>query len=476
MHPFYQMYSDEDIVRIYRAGLEILDKVGMELNHKRALEMLAGGGARVDTAKKRVYFPPEQVEKCLALAPTEFTCTGRTAEFDYQAGLQVDAKIRTASGAIDRFDLYRGTTARMTSADIAEQALISDALPNVGCVGSLVPSDTPNETYDIHALRTLLQNTRKNLWVLTASSKNLAYQMKMLEAVFGDKETMRNERNQGAGIFCVISPLTIPDDEIERAFILADYGLPVKVPVTTLMGGNAPYTMAGLLAQATAEFMGCTTILQTIKPGMPVWYYALFQALDMASGVVQYTSAELQSLFAAVAQLARYCKIPPTTTCTTSSSVQSEQTVFNLTQGTMFNTLLGVGEQGGSGLDGNTAYSPHALILQDEIMSYCKRILRGFTLSDDTLGIDAVAQACAGKREYISSPHTLQHVRVEDRFRSKVFNYVGAKLWLENPTTLMQRTDEYLEKLKAKHVVPPLDDHVLKDLDEIVDAADKALT
>lgn len=475
MSPLYEMYTTEKIVKIYDAALEILETVGMELTHPGALEMLSGAGARVEPAEKRVYFPRDMVEKCLSSAPEEFICSGRTDAFDYRAGLHVDARIRTASGAIDRFDLYRDTTARLTCADIAEQAHISDALSNVGCVGSLTPSDAPNETYDIYSLRALIENTRKNIWVLTSSSRNLSYQLKMLEAVFGSKEAMQQGRNQGAGIFCVISPLTITDDEIERAMLYADYGLPVKVPITTLMGGNAPYTMAGILAQATAEFMGCTTILQTIKPGMPVWYYALFQSLDMATGGVQYTSAELQALFAAVAQVSRHCKIPVTTTCTTSSSCQAQQTIFNLTQGTLFNTLLGVGEQGGSGLDGNNAYSPHSLILQNEIMDYTKRILRGCDISDATLGVEAIGRVARGKKEYVSAPHTLKHLRTEERFRSKLFNYVGAKQWFDNPTTLMQRTDAYLEKLKNTHEVPPLDAHVLKEIDDIVKAADKAL-
>jgi trimethylamine--corrinoid protein Co-methyltransferase len=475
LRPFYEMYKQEEIIKIYDAAIEILDKTGMNVAHKKALDMLAGFGARVDMAKKRVYFPRDLVEKCLALAPSEFTCSGRTEEFDYKAGLYVDAKIRTASGAIDRFDLYRNTTARLTCTDIAEQAQIGDALPNVGCVASLTPSDAPNGTYDIYSLRALLQNTRKNVWVLTSSSKNLSYQLKMLEAVFGDKETMRQGRNQGAGIFSMIPPLTVPDDEIERAMLYADYGLPVKVPITTLMGGNGPYTMAGTLAQATAEFMGCTTILQTIQPGMPVWYYALFQSLDMLTGGVQYTSAELQALFAAVAQIARHCKIPCITTCNSSNSCQAQQAIFNLTQGTLFNTLLGVAEQGGSGLDGHNAYSPHALILQDEIMSYTKRILRTCEISDATLGVDAINQVSMDKKEYVSDPHTLKHLRSEERFRSKVFNYISAQQWFDNPTTLMQRTDEYLEKLKTDHVVPPLEKHVLKEIDNIVKAADKAL-
>jgi len=475
MPPFYEMYTNEEIIKVYDAALEVLEKVGMEMTHPGALEMLSGAGVQVDTAKNRVYFPRDMVEKALALAPEEFTCSGRTEAFDYQAGLNVDARIRTASGAIDRFDLYRDTTARLTCADIAEQAHIADALGNVGCVGSLTPSDAPNETYDIYSLRALIENTRKNLWVLTSSSKNLQYQLKMLEAVFGSKKTMQDGRNQGAGIFCVISPLTITDDEIERAMLYADYGLPVKVPITTLMGGNAPYTMAGILAQATAEFMGCATILQTIKPGMPVWYYALFQSLDMATGGVQYTSAELQALFAAVTQVSRHCKTPVTTTCNASSSCQAQQTIFNLTQGTLFNTMLGVGEQGGSGLDGHNAYSPHSLILQNEIMDYTKRILRGCDINDATLGVDAIAQVVIGKKEYISAPHTMKHLRTEERFRSKLFNYIGSKQWFDNPTTLMQRTDEYLEKLKNSHEVPLLEDHVLKEIDDIVKAADKAL-
>jgi len=141
----------------------------------------------------------------------------------------------------------------------------------------------------------------------------------------------------------------------------------------------------------------------------------------------------------------------------------------------MFNTMIGVGEQGGSSLDGNNSYSPHSLILQNEIMDYTKRILRGCDINDVTLGVDAIAQAAMGKKEFVSSPHTIKHLRTEERFRSKLFNYIDSKVWFDNPTTLMQRTDEYLEKLKTNHEVPPLEDHVLKGIGDIVKAADKAL-
>ena len=207
----------------------------------------------------------------------------------------------------------------------------------------------------------------------------------MLEAIFGDKKTMQGGRNQGSGIFCVISPLTIPDDEIERAFLYADYGLPVKVPITTLMG-EMPLHHGRYSSPGNGGIHGCTTILQTIKPGMPVWYYALFSPLTCQ-----------REACSTLRRNSRHC-LPPWHRCPdtaksphnhlhTSSSCQAQQTIFNLTQGTLFNTMLGVGEQGGSGLDGNNAYSPHSLILQNEIMDYAKRILRGCDINDATLGV-----------------------------------------------------------------------------------------
>lgn len=475
MRPYYEMYTCEEINRIYTAGLEILSSTGMAVSHPGMLEILDGEGARIDSARKRVCFPPEMVENCLAMAPPEFTCSGRTEAFDYRAGPGVAPVIRTASGAINRFDLLNVAARRLTRADVVEQGILADALEHVGCVGALTPSDVPKETYDIHSLRCLVENTRRNIWVLTSGSRNLAYQMKILEAVFGDKPAMRNGRNQGSGIFCVISPLTVTDDEIERAMIYADYGLPVKVPITTLMGGNAPYTMAGLLAQATAEFMGCTAILQLIKPGTPVWFYGLFQSLDMATGGVQYTSAELQALFAAVAQVARQCRVPPTTTCTTSSGYQPQQAIFNLCQGTLFNTLIGVGEQGGSGLDGGNAYCPHSLILQNEMLGYARRLLNGCEINAGTLGVDAVAEVAAGKKEYISAAHTLKHLRAEERFRSEIFTYASGPVWQENPTSMVQETETRYQKLIRDHRVPPLDETVLKEIDGIVRAADREL-
>ena len=124
------MYTNEEIIKIYDAPLKYLKREHGN-NPSRALEMLSGAGARVDASQKRVFFPRDMVEKCLAMAPENSpAAVGRKNLTTRQT--QRGCPIRTASGAIDRFDLYRDTTARLTCADIAEQAQIQMPLPMWG--------------------------------------------------------------------------------------------------------------------------------------------------------------------------------------------------------------------------------------------------------------------------------------------------------------------------------------------------------
>ena len=82
MLPIYEAFSAEEIQRIHEASLKVLDNTGIALDHPKAMEALAGHGARVSDDRKRVFLPQTLVEKMLARAPREFLCAARDPQFD----------------------------------------------------------------------------------------------------------------------------------------------------------------------------------------------------------------------------------------------------------------------------------------------------------------------------------------------------------------------------------------------------------
>jgi len=65
--PRLAVLSEEQMEQIHLATLELLERTGVQLTHRRALEILHGAGARVDG--KQVHIPAWMVEDAIRTAP-----------------------------------------------------------------------------------------------------------------------------------------------------------------------------------------------------------------------------------------------------------------------------------------------------------------------------------------------------------------------------------------------------------------------
>ena len=74
----------DDLDRIHAATLRILEGTGIKVESKTAVEVLHGGGARVEAHKDYalVKFPAALVEDCVRRAPGTVTFCGRSDQDD----------------------------------------------------------------------------------------------------------------------------------------------------------------------------------------------------------------------------------------------------------------------------------------------------------------------------------------------------------------------------------------------------------
>ena len=76
--PRLAVLSEEQIEQIHLATLEVLERTGVEITHPRAVEILHGGGARVEG--KRVRLPGWMVEDAIRTAPSRVVLGTRDGE------------------------------------------------------------------------------------------------------------------------------------------------------------------------------------------------------------------------------------------------------------------------------------------------------------------------------------------------------------------------------------------------------------
>ena len=77
--PGYRLLTEDQILEIHRASLEVLEKVGVRLLHNEAVQLLSDAGCRVE-GDNVVKIPNWLVEECLRSAPSRITIYNRKGQ------------------------------------------------------------------------------------------------------------------------------------------------------------------------------------------------------------------------------------------------------------------------------------------------------------------------------------------------------------------------------------------------------------
>jgi trimethylamine--corrinoid protein Co-methyltransferase len=474
--PSLRLLAHEDLERVHAASLRILEDVGMRVDHSRALELLEGAGCRIDRPANRVHFPPSLVEAQLALVPRAFTYHGRAPEFDVTVTVDSDIVARVPGGATNYIDLETGAHRRARLADWRQFATLVDALPNIRLLAPMHCGDVPGRTGDLHSARTLLESQRKGFVHNAFSAENQRYLFEMLVAVAGSREAFaaRPFMHQQAS---VISPLYLPEDDAEQILAACEFGAPLDLPLMPIAAVSAPLTLAGTLAQANAEYLGTVVLAQVARPRHPMAYFVDPVVGDMRTGAAVFAAPETGLLVAAISQLGtELYGLPTQAIGLDSDGFSLGQTMFQKAQMMLFQVLSGGRHVVGAGsVESCMALSPVQLVIDDEITTIARRWMRGITVNDETLALDAIARV-GPRGDFLSDEHTADNIRSGELVALPLAERESRQVWeATGMKTVESRARDRARSILRSHEVPPLSDDVLGELAAIIERADKAL-
>jgi trimethylamine--corrinoid protein Co-methyltransferase len=241
-------------------------------------------------------------------------------------------------------------------------------------------------------------------------------------------------------------------------------------------GGSGPVTQAGIITLANAEALSGIVLHQLKRKGAPIISGFVATTLDMRTSIFSYGSPEFRLTHAACSDLYHYYGIPVWGTAGCSDShCFDQQAALEATA-----TILTAAQEGanlihdigylGQGLIGN----PAMLVMCSEIISYAKRLNRGFDISREKIGLEAIRKVGPGGN-FLAEDHTVKHFRA-DHWVPKFLNRRMLDNWKnkgEKPyeEVVIQKTREILETHKPE----PLPENILQALQKIGQKAEKAL-
>jgi trimethylamine--corrinoid protein Co-methyltransferase len=468
------LFSEQEVEILREKVLKLLWQKGATMDHPSVLKLLNKAGAQVDFDSKRVRFPRQFLEKVLEMVPKKITLAGIERSHDLQLPREDGTfHLRTGTGARCYLDPDTDAYRKTTIHDVVRWARLASMLDQVSFSAFPFPTDAPVETADIHALRAMLQNSQKHVWVQPYSGDSIQYLIEMATVVAGGEQALKS-RPLVSFITCSLTPLDFKFMDLEIILKACRQGVPIHACSLPSAGGTAPITMPSLILLATAEILTMVAVAQVVQPGSPVIATPLIFTLDMQTGRSLQSSPEaMQGAPLAIEFIKRAYGLPTHTYGSGSDSpdVDSQSMSERSLLGILV-AMAGADILGGAGqIEVASTISPVQLIIDNEIAGMVRRIISGFRIDNETMAWeDLLTKSDTG--HFLETDHTLRHCR--DAFRPRIFTRLTREIWTkQGKKDLITRGVDVYHSICEKARPKDLAEDVRKEMDKIVEAADR---
>ena len=438
----YQPLPEADKRKIAEAAFEVLAKSGMAVYSDTAFEAFRAAGAQVDKASRIVRLPRALVEDAIESNPSAITLCSRDGRHD--AVLERNRVYYSTGGtAIYVLDPDTGERRHSTSEDVILNAQMVDVLENIHAFTINVFPHEIQEKNDIDVNRFFhaLDNTTKHVMGGIYSLGGLRKVVRLAQMIAGSEGALR-ERPFVSFITLLISPFKIDDDYGEMTCYLARQGLPVVVPTEPICGTTSPITLAGNVLTHVAETLGGIALVQCVNRGAPgicgsVGSVTNLQTMDHLGGPV-----ERAMINAAVAQMAQHFEIPLYSTGgTTDAKAVDLQAAYESALSSLLVAMSGanyIHDIAGL-MEADLTVSYEKLVMDNEILGMCQRVLRGIEVNDQTLATELMIEKGPGQ-DFMMEEHTVTHMRDE---------FFVPQLANRDKRELMAASDDAMARAKA---------------------------
>ena len=163
--------------------------------------------------------------------------------------------------------------------------------------------------------------------------------------------------------------------------------------------------------------------------------------------------------------MGRYYNIPSASWVSTESMCPDAQASLEKMSGFFSHLQSGVSNIWGVGqLESELAFSPAQAVIDDEIISYVKRYLRGVTVNDDTLAVE-LSREVGISGSFLGQIHTIEKLQDELYQPNILFRKVRDNWRDLGSKTLTEVAEERANELMKKEVDNGLSEDKIKELD-----------
>ena len=470
-----QILTEEKLLCIQEATMEILENTGVKFPSIKALQILADSGADVDFNSQIAKLPQTLVTSALSSAPRSFTMGSRG---NSTLDLHLDGSNIYIGGegtGHTMIDLDTGERRPSSKSDVELMALITDYLSNPCFYWPVISArDVPKELVALHEIDASFNFTEKHVHIVSCVDENVSrYAVKMANVVSGGIDALR-KRPPLSLLVCSVAPLAQDKGALESALVFAEAGLPVGFMSMPSMCSTSPATIASNLVIGNAEILSALVLIQLAYPGAPVFYSLCPEMMNPVTGGVYASALQKPLLYGGGVNLGHFNNLPVMTYYGGSDSYEVDKWITGKDKAidSLFVNLTGpelVIAMGGL-LEEYTVCHPELILLDNDIVNSIHTTFEGIEVSKDTLLIDEIAEVGPGG-------HFLDREHTKNNFR-KLWNRGVVTKWSHERNCFKNAHEAALEEVRRivrTHRPEPLQPAVRNELNKIIQGAERSL-
>jgi trimethylamine--corrinoid protein Co-methyltransferase len=456
--PPLDLLDEEGLQKIDNTALRVLEELGIEFLSDEALDVFAKAGCKVDRSTKLVRFDRAMVNEVVRKAPRTFRLHARNPERTLTLGDNT-VNVGPVGSPPNVSDLDRGRRPG-TFTDLCNLIKINQMLT---CVhhsgGTLVEAlDLPVDSRHLDLYRAHTYYSDRGFIGRGIGRERIT---DALDIICLSRGITRDELKRLPSVMTVInvnSPRRVDKELIAGLMAMTENGQPCIVTPFTLCGAMSPVTVAGALAQQTAEALSVIVLIQLLKPGTPVVFGGFTSNVDMKSGAPAFGTPEYTQSTIVGGQIARRWGMPyRSSNVNASNAVDAQSThesIMSIWACILSHTSFM--HHGTGWLEGGLVSSYEKTIVDAETLHAMAAWLKPMDLSDDALAFEALKEVQPGGH-FFGATHTM--ARYETAFhRHLLADWRNFQSWQEaGALTATQRANQVWKKLLESYVEPPLD-------------------
>jgi trimethylamine--corrinoid protein Co-methyltransferase len=478
IRPKLQFLREELIQKILDEAFEILEKQGVFVENREALELLNDAGMKVDESTQRVHITAQLIKDSLSSTPSVIKLYDRTGEKEYIVGKD-EIHFDPGSAAITILDHETQEERKAVSEDLVKFCRLTDCLEHIHFQSTgIVSSDVPDMISDSYRLYMGLQYSSKPVVTGTFRVEGFKPMHDMLVAIRGSEKELA-EKPLAIFDACPSPPLKWSNLTTQSLIDCARAGIPSELISMGMTGATSPVTIAGTLVQHMAENLCGLVICQLAKKGAPVIFGGSPSSFDMRKGTTPMGAIETMMIDSGYTQIGKFLNLPTHAYMGMSDSkINDSQAGLETGIGAVLAALSGINVISGPGMmNFESCQSLEKLVVDHEICSMAYRLIAGIAQRDDPIAKN-LFEGFTAETQFLSMPHTREWYRQEHTF-PKIIDRDTYDYWVSlGKKSIADRASDEAERLIKENPHTPLEKDVLAELHKIMlaDARDNGIS